>query len=543
MFFLSEAEDAMADGTNSDYEQKLRDMQALIRKLGTSTRPAVSPERQKEIGRQPIPAAPIPVSPEFPIHIFPPNVAAYVCESALAVRSPQEMVAAPLLAFAGAVIGRQLRLTVAPGWEERPVLWIATIAPTGSGKTPALEAARRPLDILQHRAVAAWENSQTDSDGLRRGQPGSLSRAQPRDVDPLAVPAIEPPALNASRTGGLPVHSVTDPSVAAATEPLALDRLYTTDITTEALAIDLLHSPGLAIVRDELISIIRAMDQYRTRGGDDRQKYLSLWSHQPLAPSRKSSRPIFIQHPVVCIVGGIQPLVVPGLQSRDEDGFIERFLPIVPDTTPAYWPEENEAVAPSAATALDPVVDLFARLRTLSTNPEGLVIPGQLAAFPIWRTWYNRNVDQQQASPTPLHGFYQKLPSHVARFALILHALWNPADPTAVLTEQRVQDAITLGEFFQPQFHRLLPLLSRNSGGAAKTETLPQRILRQLQHSQDPDGWLSRTELLLRIGRGLDAATLTHTLAELIAAQRIELQIVKPPRAGRPSERYRLPRP
>jgi len=505
----------VTDQPTPEYEQKLADMQALIRKLGTSTTPAVSPERQKEIGRQPTPAAPIPTSPEFPLHIFPPDVAAYVRESALAARSPQEMVAAPLLAFTGAVIGRQLRLTVAPGWEERPVLWMATIAPTGSGKTPALEAARRPLDILQHRAVAAWESAQSAPDILRRGP----QRDEPH------------------------VRSATDPSADPATEPAFLDRLYTTDITTEALAIDLLHSPGLAIVRDELISIIRAMDQYRTRGGDDRQKYLSLWSHQPLAPSRKSSRPIFIQHPVVCIVGGIQPLVVPGLQSRDEDGFIERFLPIVPDTTPAYWPEEGEAVAPSAATALDPVVALFARLRTLSINPEGLSIPGQLAGFPIWRTWYNRNVDQQQASPTPLHGFYQKLPSHVARFALVLHALWNPADPTAALTEQRVQDAITLGEFFQPQFHRLLPLLSRNSGGAAKTETLPQRILRQLQHSQDPDGWLSRTELLLRIGRGLDAATLTHTLAELIAAQRIELQIVKPPRASRPSERYRLPRP
>jgi len=507
----------MTAGPTPDLEQKLRDMQALIRKLGTSTTPAVSPERQKEIGRQPTPAAPIPLSPEFPLHIFPPDVAAYVQEFALAARSPHEMVAAPLLAFTGAVIGRQLRLTVAPGWEERPVLWIATIAPTGSGKTPALEAARRPLDILQHRAVTAWESAQSHltSDDLRRGP----QRDEPR------------------------VRSVTDPPAAKAADPVALDRLYTTDITTEALAIDLQHAPGLAIVRDELISIIRAMDQYRTRGGDDRQKYLSLWSHQPLAPSRKSARPIFIQHPVVCIAGGIQPLVVPGLQSRDEDGFIERFLPIVPDTSPAYWPEDGESVAPSAATALDSVVDLFAHLRTLSTAPEGLAIPGQLADFPIWRTWYNRNVDQQQSSPTQLHGFYQKLPSHVARFALVLHALWNPDNPTAPLAEQRVQDAITLGEFFQPQFHRLLPLLSRNPGSAAKAETLPQRILRQLQHSQDPDGWLSRTEILLRIGRGLDAATLTHALAELITAQRIEIQIVRSHGAGRPSERYRLPRP
>lgn len=481
-------------------------MQALIRKLGTSTTPAISPERQKEIGRQPAPAAPIPVSPEFPLHIFPPDVAAYVRESALAARSPHEMVAAPLLAFIGAVIGRQLRLTVAPGWEERPVLWIATIAPTGSGKTPALEAARRPLDILQHRAVTASESAQSS----------------PSPLDP-SVPA---PLVGASAP--------------------TLDRLYTTDITTEALAIDLRHSPGLAIVRDELISIIRAMDQYRTRGGDDRQKYLSLWSHQPLAPSRKTARPIFIPHPVVCITGGIQPLVVPGLQSRDEDGFIERFLPIVPDTAPAYWPEDTQTVDSAidpAHAALDRVVDLFTRLRTLSTDPAGLTIPGQLAGFPIWRTWYNRNVDQQQSSPTALHGFYQKLPSHVARFALVLHALWNPDNPTAPLAEQRVQDAITLGEFFQPQFHRLLPLLSRNPGGAAKAETLPQRILRQLQHSQDPEGWLSRSEILLRIGRGLDAATLTHALAELITAQRVEVQIVKPQGSGRPSERYRLLRP
>ncbi|MGI8486491.1 MAG: DUF3987 domain-containing protein, partial [Thermomicrobiales bacterium] len=458
----------MADHTSPEYVKQLADMQARIRELGKSALHPASPttasprERHDNLGPRLELEAPLPLPPPFPLHVLPPSVAAYVQSSAVATRAPAAMIAAPLLAFTGAVIGRQLRISVSNGWEERPVLWVATVAPTGSGKTPALDAARRPLDILQERAFTRWQ---------------------------------------------------------LANESAILDRLYTTDITTdittEALALDLKHSVGLAIVRDELVSIVRSMDQYRSRGGDDRQKYLSLWSHQPLVPSRKSQRPILIPHPVVCIAGGLQPLVVSALQSRDEDGFIERFLPIVPDVTPAYWDDDDETGETLQPDLLDPLVDHLALLRSIPavTSAHGLLIGGQVAKFPCWRQWFNDNVDHQADAPQNLHGFYQKLPAHVARFALVLHALWEPENPGSPLTENRVADAISLGEFFRLHIHRLLPLLQANLGGspggnARRAETLSQRILRQLRHTTDTEGWINRSELHNRLGNGLDRAAL-----------------------------------
>ncbi len=491
----------MNDRTSPEYLKQLADMQARIRDLGASAlrpdpSPTASPQhRHGDLGPRLELKAPLPLPPPFPLHILPPPVAAYVQRSALATRSPAEMIAAPLLAFIGAVIGRQLRISVSDGWEERPVLWVATIAPTGCGKTPALDAARRPLDILQERAFARW-------------------------------------------------HS--------ATESAPLDRLYTTDITTEALALDLKHSVGLAIVRDELVSIVRSMDQYRSRGGDDRQKYLSLWSHQPLVPSRKTQRPILVPHPVVCIAGGLQPLVVSALQSRDEDGFIERFLPIVPDVTPAYWKDDVETGETPRPDSLDPLVDRLALLRSIPAVPSahGLLIGGQVARFPCWRKWFNENVDHQADAPQNLHGFYQKLPAHVARFALVLHALWEPENPGRPLTENRVEDAICLAEFFRLHIHRLLPLLQASLGGSPgsgsgntrRAETLPQRILRQLRHSTDTDGWINRSELHNRLGNGLDRAALEIALIELMKAGRVEGRQIVSSGPGRPGQRFRLAR-
>lgn len=91
----------------------------------------------------------------FPLDVFPPDVAAYIAASADSARVPAAMVAVPFLSFAGATIGNQISVDIGNGWIEYPGLWVALIAITGAGKTPAMSWARVPLDYLQEEA---WAN-------------------------------------------------------------------------------------------------------------------------------------------------------------------------------------------------------------------------------------------------------------------------------------------------------------------------------------------------------------------------------------------------
>ncbi len=75
-------------------------------------------------------------------------------------------------------------------------------------------------------------------------------------------------------------------------------------------------------------------------------------------------------------------------------------------------------------------------------------------------------------------GFYSKLPTHVARIKLILHALWNPEDPRTMVSGERMQDAIELGEFFRAHISSFIVLL--RSTAPTQFAGLSARIVRIL---------------------------------------------------------------
>ena len=81
----------------------------------------------------------------FPLTSFPTDVAAWLEATAAHVRVPVAFVAFPFLALTGAVLGNQISLQLNPRWVEHAALWVALVAPSGHGKTPALAAARAPF--------------------------------------------------------------------------------------------------------------------------------------------------------------------------------------------------------------------------------------------------------------------------------------------------------------------------------------------------------------------------------------------------------------
>lgn len=438
------------------------DLATLIRALGPTTPRRKGPD--------------IPDMPPFPADLLPTPVTAWLGATAAATRTHPECIILPVLALTGALVGNRAALEVGPGWIEYPALWVALIAPSGGGKTPALAAACQPFSEL-----AALHNP--DHPGLITTEPA-------------------------------PTHLA--------------DRLVT--------------RPGVALIQDELAGVVRALNG--SRRADDRQRMLSLWSSQPAATSpatRLHGAPPLIPAPVVAVIGGVQTRVAPRLRSRDQDGFIERFIPLVTNPVALYWSESRNARRPEPD--LPALVTWLTPLATLDPAPPGSPtrrISRSPEAASVWATWYNGNVDRCYHAPQLLRGFYLKLPAQVARLALVLHLLWHPTTPDDPLTADTMHRAVELGEFIRIHLHRLALLLGHTGAlPGTPTPTLDQRILRILAETDAPDGWLTRTDLYTQSGRPA-RKELAAILDRLIDQGAVVSHTQRPTGPGRPITSYRL---
>jgi len=444
--------------------------------------------------------------PPFPIEVLPEHARAYVESQARCIGVPTEMIAMPLMAFFGSMIGNRLYIKLKSGFHQYASLFLAIIAPPGAAKSPALAAARWPLDTLQteahtvYRALLLQFEAETE-----------CWQAKPKD-----------------ERGEKPIRP-------------KLRHFYTTDITIEALVSVLESAPGVAIIRDELLGWITSMDQYRGGKGSDRQQYLSLWAVTPIKADRRVGEPIYQTHPVASIVGGIQVDFLRDLHDKDgrRDGFIERLLLIRPDITLSGWTEDE--LDPDL---LDHVVDLFRQVDrqlspadTGSDAEAGRGVQLSTEARHLWIAWYNEN-DMLKGDTAGLrHGFYSKLPLQVARFALILNTLWNPDDPQRLVSKERMADAIELGEYVRAHFDRTLPLIGDISPGhAGGTEGRVLRVLR-IEGEKAIDWWVSRRTILQKLSN-VKAEDLTRTLEALAEAGTVESRQESTP--TKPREEWRL---
>ncbi len=423
--------------------------------------------------------------PGVPLHAFPPAIAAWLETIAAETRVPAVMTALPFLAFTGAAIGSQLRLEVGPGWFERPALWVALITLTGIGKTPAIAATRQPFDRLHHEAWIQW-------------------RTELAAWNSAPEPRADRPGFN---------------------------RLFTTSATLASLTTALADSTGLCLLRDELYGLVRAMDR---RGGEDRQHFLTLWSSEPLLPTRPDAAS-YVPNPVVSIVGGLQPMLLPKIRRKEQDGFLERFLLAFVAGIVPQWSE-----TPSAPPDREAVLALLRPLRAIPSSqgdPYGRTVTRTPDAAAIWAEWFAGNIDQTLGAALIPGGFYRKMPSHLARIALILHALWNPHDPTVPLTGETMRGAIDLVEYFRVHLHRSIPLIGERHTLRSPFVSLGARIIRVLGGATEDEGWLTHSNLLVALGRP-DTADFNNLMEGLVEKTVIETRTIGT--AGRSATAYRI---
>ena len=419
--------------------------------------------------------------PPFPVEVFPPAVRRYVEEGAAALGVPADMIALPLLGFAAAAIGNTRALVVKSGWTELPILWLAVIGQPGSGKSPALAHARRPLDTLQQ---VAWSRHQDDL-AWWEAQVAAAKAAKERADPPPEKPTLE--------------------------------HFFTTDATTEALAAILPGSPGVALVRDELVGWVRSHDAYRKAG--DRQSYLSLWAGASLKVDRKSTGTLFVPRPCVPVVGGIQPDLLSDLadEANRLDGFVDRLLMVWPAAGPTRW---NEAtVDPMTVRGAE---EVFTRLRVRGRADLPVLTrltPGAKRAF---APWFDENASLVDATSGLAAECFAKYPGQLTRLALVPHALHYPNEPERAVDADTLADAICLIEHLRTHLARILP--SFQAGGTTRGAGLSARVGRLLRKAGG--AWVSRTELHRGLGGKVGAADLATVLETLEAEGQVEQRTV-----------------
>ena len=435
-----------------------------------------------------------PELPTFPVDVFPDAIRKYVIEGAESHNVPPDMIALPLLGFASGVIGNTIAVHVKPGWIERPILWIAIVGDPGSGKSHAIDYARAPLDVLQREAWDQYQQKLTEWEE-----------------------AIAEAKAKKDRTDPLP-------------EKPDLQHFFSTDATPEALASMLSMSPGINVVRDELVGWVKSHDAYRKAG--DRQLHLSLWAGTPMKVDRKGAGSTYIPRPSVSVVGGVQPELLTELaeEANRRDGFVERILMAWPQARPMTW---NEATIDSTAAWEVEYIFRKLRVRVMGTDSD-IVLKFNSEARRVFGNWYNDNSRIIAETSGIASGCYAKYPGQLARIALVLHCLHHPGDTTTNISSQTVEDAIEVIEYLRQHLIRILP--SFGASGSTKTASLEGRILRILGKAEGD--WVARRELTRGLGNSVPSDDIRVVLEQLEIAAKVENRIV--PTGSRPREESRL---
>jgi hypothetical protein len=90
-----------------------------------------------------------PALPAFPLASLPPWWRAWVSETAHGTAAPVDYVVQALLASVAGVCGTGVVARITESWSEPLILWQALVGGPSSGKTPALDALRRPLAAVE----------------------------------------------------------------------------------------------------------------------------------------------------------------------------------------------------------------------------------------------------------------------------------------------------------------------------------------------------------------------------------------------------------
>lgn len=389
-----------------------------------------------------------PAREPFPLMALPKPAQDFCTAVSDSMQTPEDFAALGILGAMAASIGASTRLEVKPGWQEFAVLWLSICARPGAAKSPSLNACFKAIRGIQKEL------------NIRYAQ--AMSTYKEKLAQAKKDPTLELPA-----------------------RPVA-EFLLLGDVTTEALVRALAESPrGGAILSDEITHWLGSHDKY-SKGGNDRQTYLSLWSSLPLSVHRKLDGVTSVDLPVLSVVGGLTPSSLPKLHGGSEDGFFSRFLISCPEERMGIYTKQGISLV--FALAYDSFIRKLWELAPEHQDEHGItpktIFMSEDAAS-LFESFYNEmqaNLSGD-ALPSVLRGTFSKAPTQLARIALVLHCgrqvSGEESDPHR-LSVDCMDAAILVTKYFLSQARVVAPELEHGATRAAK---LRQKVLSWLKRN------------------------------------------------------------
>jgi hypothetical protein len=361
----------------------------------------------------------------FPVDALPEGCRQLVREGSEAIGCPPDFLAAPMLAALGSAIGASHVIEIIAGWTEAPALWVATVGHPGARKTPPAREAKRPVAGYQARLRKEYREEKKKYEQEEREDPPQKRTA------------------------------------------------YVDDITTESLISTLDESPrGVIQFKDELLGLIRGLDQYKGGKGSDRQFYLSGWSGEPYAYRRKGSQEdVLLPRPFLSVVGSIQTDLLQEIGDGREDGLADRFLYLYPERVRTRLSEKQKGISEGARKSY---AALYMRLRDLAFDgkddygqPEPQIVKPSSEAKELLIEQINALRDEAELPgfPSRLMWVWPKMEAYLARLALVVamarYVNLRHAGQNVSLRVERVDvmRAVALLDYFRRHLRRVYAIL------------------------------------------------------------------------------------
>lgn len=452
----------------------------------------------------------LPVPPPFPIEVLPASCQRAIAEIQRAHGVPVEIPGCAFLGTTGACIGRARALRIKQGWVEHPNLWLAIVAPSGYGKSPAVREVQRPIFALEKKWFAEYQEALKEYTFELEQR-----RLTPKDERSSLGPPPDPPEW---------------------------EQIIVDDTTTEALTDALNANPrGILWNRDELAGLLHDLDKYAKKEGGTKARMMSSYDSGPWKVNRReASKRAFIPHATLSIFGTIQPKALPTIFS-DLDaatGFLPRFIFVSPSReTPPLWTDETVS-----ATTRDYLSFIFQRLLALDFDEQGepIIIGVDREAKALYETWFNKQALEtwQSLEASIYEAVLAKLRGQCLRIALILHcleAIDEGRPDIRPVSAGTMDKAITLANFFK--IHQLNAWQSIvNQEKVAELPSLHRQVARAILslESEIVSGMLATAKITVRINHGLDQRF--HVSADSVGRAAKLLQMTTgelPDRSGR----------
>jgi hypothetical protein len=353
---------------------------------------------------------------KFPYDIFPDAVQNYISSH----NFQHEYLAGFALSAFSTAIGNSVSLMANEGYNIKPILYMAVVAPPGASKTPSLKSMFKFINDVDSDT---YKHYVSERDKYKQDLAHFKNQKKGEGMKEPEAPVMRQMVIN--------------------------------DSTIEMAVKILKYNPmGCCVVADELAGFLKRMVRYE---GDEKEKWLEMWSGGNIKIQRMAREEDVVENAFCSIVGGIQPGVLDALSTKENahNGFYHRFLFVYPkpmDKPNWQQYETPEHIKIDMANVFNSIFYYRNEKSVYKLSPE---------ANELYAEWYNnKNVKYNRSSTDDPKGIIAKYQDYCLRFALILQVIHDEGARLFIVESKNMERAIRLTEYFFGNMHKAMKVLA-----------------------------------------------------------------------------------